>query len=202
VAVQGFGNVGSVSADLLARDGARLVAVADASGAIHDPAGIDVSRLIAYVADRRGVAGFPGAKPLSAPIVEYDCDILIPAALENQITTGNADAIETRLIVEGANNPVSPGAEVRLGERGIPIIPDILANAGGVNVSYFEWVQNKNSQSWRLEKIQGELEFSIKSNLRLIHETARRRDLDLRTAAYVVALQRLSSIYRLRGIFP
>jgi glutamate dehydrogenase (NAD(P)+) len=122
--------------------------------------------------------------------------------MENQITTANAETISARVIIEGANNPVSPMAEERLLERGIPIIPDILANAGGVTVSYFEWVQNKNSQIWRLGKVLKELEFNIKSNCRNILRKAQKQKIDLRTAAYMLALERIAAVYRLRGIFP
>ncbi len=201
--IQGYGNVGSAAGVLLGERGVKLLAVSDHTGSIHNPRGIDPVALRDYIRAKRGLAGFPGADAVAtSDFWKVRTDILIPAALENQITAENADLIDARLIVEGANNPVSPAAAVRLGKRGIPVIPDILANAGGVNVSYFEWVQNKNSQTWRLDKVKGELEFGIKTNLRLIYESSRRLDLDLRTAAYVVALERLASIYRLRGIFP
>ncbi len=201
--IQGYGNVGSAAGVLLGERGVKLLAVSDHTGSIHDPRGIDPVALRDYVRANRGLAGFPGAGAITASeFWKVRADVLIPAALEYQITTQNVDLIDARLIVEGANNPVTPLAAARLAEKDIPVIPDILANAGGVNVSYFEWVQNKNSQTWRLEKIKAELEFGIKSNLKLIYESAERTGLDLRTAAYVVALERLSSIYRLRGIFP
>ncbi|HXI04495.1 MAG TPA: Glu/Leu/Phe/Val dehydrogenase [Candidatus Saccharimonadales bacterium] len=203
VTIQGYGNVGSATGVLLGERGAKLLAVSDHTGSVHNPAGIDPVALRDFVRSRGGVEGFPGAEAVTATeFWKVRSDIMVPAALENQITSANVDLIDTRLVVEGANNPISPAACRRLAEKEIPVIPDILANAGGVNVSYFEWVQNKNSQAWRLEKVMQELEFSIKTNLRLIHKHAQRPGLDLRTGAYVVALERLSSIYRLRGIFP
>src|SRR5262249_10797971 len=141
VAVQGFGNVGSISAELVAKDGAKIVAVSDVSGAIHDPNGLDIQALLRWVADRRGVAGFPGAKPLTTSIIEYDCDILIPAALENQITHDNANRVKAKIVAEGANGPTTPDADKILDKAGKFVIPDILCNSGGVTVSYFEWVQ-------------------------------------------------------------
>src|SRR5215831_7583875 len=148
VAVQGFGNVGSVSADLMAKDGAKIVAVSDVSGGIHNPAGLDIKALINYVKDRRGVAGFPGSQPLNTSIIEYDCDILVPAALENQITPDNASRVRARIVAEGANGPTTPDADKILETKGVFVIPDILCNSGGVTVSYFEWVQNRMGFYW------------------------------------------------------
>ncbi len=201
--LQGYGNVGSAAGVLLGQKGARLLAVNDHTGAIQSPKGIDAEELREFVRARDGVTGFPKADPIPREAFwRVKADILIPAALENQVTMENADAIDARVVIEGANGPVSPAAEQRLMERGIPIIPDILANAGGVTVSYFEWVQNKNSQIWRLGKILKELEFSIKSNFRTILKKAAKQKWDLRTAAYVLALERIAAVYRLRGIFP
>jgi glutamate dehydrogenase (NAD(P)+) len=203
VALQGYGNVGSAAGVLLSDRGAKVLAVNDHTGSVANPKGIDAEALRDYVRTRGGLAGFPGGAAISREeFWKVKVDFLIPAALENQITMENVETLDAQVIVEGANNPVSPAAEERLGERCVPIIPDILANAGGVTVSYFEWVQNKNSQIWRLGKVLKELEFCIKSNFRTILKTASRRKLDLRTAAYVLALERIASVYRLRGIFP
>src|SRR5258708_6252167 len=151
VAVQGFGNVGGVTADLLAREcGARIVAASDVTGAVYDDAGLDVPALLQYVAqNKKGVAGFPGSKPLTGSIVEVDCDILVPAALENQITSDNAGKVKAKIVAEGANGPTTPDADKLLEARGIHVIPDILCNAGGVTVSYFEWVQNRMGFYWQ-----------------------------------------------------
>lgn len=203
MAIQGFGNVGSASGVLLGEKGVKLLAVSDHTGSIHNPKGIPPVELRDYVRSHGGLSGFPGADAVSnEDFWKVKTDLLIPAALESQITMANVDSIDTQLIVEGANNPISPAADARLLDRGIPVIPDILANAGGVNVSYFEWVQNKNSQTWRLEKVMEELEFSIRSNLRLIYRKVRPGSVDFRTAAYILALERIASIYKLRGIFP
>jgi len=203
VTIQGYGNVGSAAGVLLQEKGAKLLAVNDHSGSIHNESGIDAVELRDYVKARGGIAGYKKAQVIGRDeFWRVKADIVIPAALENQITMENADDIEAKVIVEGANNPVSPSAEARLRERGIPIIPDILANAGGVTVSYFEWVQNKNSQIWRLSKVLKELEFHIKSNLRIILKKASKQKIDLRTAAYTLALERIAAVYRLRGIFP
>jgi len=203
VTIQGFGNVGSAAGVLLAERGARVLAVNDHTGSIYNSSGIDTRELRSYVAARGGISGFPKADAIERDdFWKVKTDLLIPAALEHQITLGNCEAIDARAIIEGANSPISPAAEARLLERGTTIVPDILANAGGVVVSYFEWVQNKNSQSWRLAKVKKELEFSIKSNFRLILKKASRPSIDLRTAAYVLALERIASVYRLRGIFP
>jgi glutamate dehydrogenase (NAD(P)+) len=203
LSIQGYGNVGSAAGVLLSDKGARLLAVNDHTGSIRNANGIDAEALRDYVRTRGGLKGFPGAEPISREeFWKVKVDILIPAAMENQVTMANADDIDAKVIVEGANGPVTESAEERLKERGIVIIPDILANAGGVTVSYFEWVQNKNSQIWRLGKILKELEFCIKSNFRTIIKTAGKRKIDLRTAAYVLALERISAVYRLRGIFP
>jgi glutamate dehydrogenase (NAD(P)+) len=150
-----------------------------------------------------GVRGYPGGEEISREeFWKVKTDFLIPAALEHEITMKNVDDVDARVIIEGANHPISPAAEQRLRERKTTIIPDILANAGGVVVSYFEWVQNKNSQIWRLSKIQDELEFILKSNFREILDGAAERKVDLRTAGYILALERLAAIYELRGIFP
>ena len=202
IAVQGFGNVGSWAARLLAAQGARLVAVQDVTGAVAAPGGIDPEALAAW-AQGRGVAGFPGARPTDPEtFLETPCDVLIPAALEKQITRETAGALRCRLVAEGANGPTDPDGDEILRDRGIAVIPDILCNAGGVIVSYFEWLQNKRGEFWDLEEVDRKLRRRMLGAYQKVSDTARARGVDWRTAAYVVALQRLETVYKERGIFP
>jgi glutamate dehydrogenase (NAD(P)+) len=209
VAVQGFGNVGGVSADLLAKEcGARIVAVSDVSGAIANEQGLDVPALLRHVAEKRGVAGFAGAKPLHTSIVEHDCDILVPAALENQITSDNAGRVRARIVAEGANGPTTPDADKILESRGVHVIPDILCNAGGVTVSYFEWVQNRMGFYWPEAEVNARLrEKMVKAFGDVIamkertDATSRSEPVSLRIAAYMVAIQRVLRVHELRGMY-
>jgi glutamate dehydrogenase (NAD(P)+) len=201
VAIQGFGNVGSVSADLLSRDGAKIVAVSDVTGGVHAPAGLDVPALLKWAADHRGVAGFPGGKPLTTPIVEYDCDILIPAALENQITRENAGRIQARIIAEGANGPTTPDADKILEEKGVFVIPDILCNSGGVTVSYFEWVQNRMGFYWPEAEVNGRLEQTMVAAFNDVLSKAMEHGVNMRVAAFMVAIERVVKVIMLRGVY-
>ncbi len=201
VAVQGFGNVGSVSAALLARDGARLVAVSDVTGGIQDPAGLDVPALIQWVADHRGVAGFPGARPLTTPIVEVDCDILIPAALENQITHENAARVRAKIVAEGANGPTTTTADKILEKQGVFVIPDILCNSGGVTVSYFEWVQNRMGLYWPEREVNERLEHTMVEAFRGVLAKAVEHKVNMRVAAFMVAIERVVKVIMLRGVY-
>jgi glutamate dehydrogenase (NAD(P)+) len=201
VAVQGFGNVGSVSADLLAKDGAKIVAVSDVTGGVHNPAGLDVPALLRWAADHRGVAGFTGGKPLTTPIVEYPCDILIPAALENQITRENAGRVQARIIAEGANGPTTPDADRILEDKGVFVIPDILCNSGGVTVSYFEWVQNRMGFYWPEEEVNGRLEHTMVMAFRAVLAEAMEHGVDMRIAAFMVAIERVVKVIMLRGVY-
>jgi glutamate dehydrogenase (NAD(P)+) len=201
VAVQGFGNVGSVAADLLRKDGAKIVAVSDVTGGIHAPGGIDTDALIQHVADRRGVRGFAGAQPLETPIVEYDCDILIPAALENQIRQANADRVKARIIAEGANGPTTPNADRILHERKVFVIPDILCNSGGVTVSYFEWVQNRMGLYWPEDEVNGRLEHTMVHAFRDVLAKSVEHGVSMRVAAFMVAIERVVRVIRLRGLY-
>jgi len=201
VAVQGFGNVGSISAQLVAKHGAKIVAVADASGGIHDPAGVDVDALLRWVADRRGVAGFPGAKPLTSPIIEYDCDILIPAALENVITHENADRIRARVVAEGANGPTTPDADKILNGKNVFVIPDILCNSGGVTVSYFEWVQNRMGFYWMESEVNERLEQYMCRAFIDVLEKEKQHGVSMRVAAFMVAIERVVKVIMLRGVY-
>jgi len=201
VAVQGFGNVGSVSADLLARDGARIVAVSDVSGGVYNPEGLDVAALLRYVADRRGVAGFPGGKPLTTPIVEHDCDILIPAALENQITHENAERVRAKIVAEGANGPTTPDADKILANRGVFVVPDILCNSGGVTVSYFEWVQNRMGFYWTESEVNQRLEHTMVSAFADVLAKSVQHKVSMRVAAFMVAIERVVKVIMLRGVY-
>jgi glutamate dehydrogenase (NAD(P)+) len=202
VAVQGFGNVGGVAADLLAREcGACIVAASDVSGAIHNPAGLDVAALLRHVAAKKGVAGFPGGQPLAGSILEVDCDILVPAALENQITGENAARVKARIVAEGANGPTTPDADKVLDGRGAWVIPDILCNSGGVTVSYFEWVQNRMGFYWMEDEVNGRLREKMEHAFADVLATAVQEKCSLRIAAYMVAIRRVLRVHELRGMY-
>ncbi|MCC6349923.1 MAG: Glu/Leu/Phe/Val dehydrogenase [Candidatus Eisenbacteria bacterium] len=202
VAVQGFGNVGGVAADLLVREcGAKVVAVSDVGGAVHNPAGLDVPALLKHVAERRGIAGFAGGQPLTTSILEYDCDILVPAALENQITDENAPRVKARIIGEGANGPTTPDADKILQDKGVWVIPDILCNAGGVTVSYFEWVQNRMGFYWPEREVNARLREKMEQAFGDVVEVAVREKCSLRVAAYMVAIRRVQRVHELRGMY-
>jgi glutamate dehydrogenase (NAD(P)+) len=201
--VQGFGNVGSWTARLLKPHGSRLVAVEDASGAIANPDGIDPEALSAYVLAQRGVAGYPNAKGVDhKTFLSTRADIFVPAALENQITAETAPWLNVKLVAEGANGPTDPDGDAILGQKGIHLLPDILCNAGGVIVSYFEWLQNKRSEFWMLDEVDAKLHRLMVSAYQRVRDTAVEFDTDWRTAAYIVALRRLELVYKERGIFP
>ena len=203
VSIQGFGNAGSIAARLIAEEGATVVAVSDSTGGIHKPEGLDVGRVVQWKKEHGTVQGFPAAQDVSnADVLEVDCDILIPAALENQITSRNAGRIKARLIAEAANGPTTPDADIELFRRGVFMIPDILCNAGGVTVSYFEWVQDLNRDHWS-EKVVNEKLREIM--VRAFSETlviAERDQCDMRTAAYLLAVQRVADATALRGLYP
>jgi glutamate dehydrogenase (NAD(P)+) len=202
IAVQGFGNVGSVSAQLLARLGAKIVAVTDWKGGVHNRQGLDIDKLIEWSRQHRTVAGFPGSEPLPADrIFELDVDILIPAALENQITKANASKIKAKIIAEGANGPTTPEAHRQLSDRGVLVIPDILCNAGGVTVSYFEWVQDRHGYFWEEDDVNARLERKMHRAFHNVLDTSLKYKCDLRTAAYVVAINHVASVTKLRGMY-
>jgi len=202
VAVQGFGNVGSVSADLLAEHGAKIVAVTDWKGGVYNPAGLDVKALIDWTRKNQTVAGYPKADPLAADkIFGMDVDILIPAALEKQITINNAAQIKAKIVAEGANGPTTPDAHMQLYNRGVFVIPDILANAGGVTTSYFEWVQNRHGYYWEEWDVNQRLERKMNEAFHTVLETALQFKTDMRTAAYVVAINRVAQVTKLRGMY-
>jgi glutamate dehydrogenase (NAD(P)+) len=202
VAVQGFGNVGSISAKLLARQGARIVAVTDWKGGVDNDNGIDIEKLLAHVQQHKTVDGFSGGDPLPHDrLFSLDVDVLIPAALENQITMANAPGIKARIIVEGANGPTTPDAHRHLHERGVFIVPDILANSSGVTTSYFEWVQDRYGYFWTEEEVNERLERKMCEAFEDVLQTALKYNVDMRTAAYVVAINRVATVTRMRGMY-
>ena len=202
VAVQGFGNVGSVSADLIAKLGAKIVAVTDWKGGVYNAAGLDVPALIAWTKQHKTVAGFAKAEPLAADkIFELDVDILVPAALENQITIANAPKIKAKIVAEGANGPTTPDANKHLHDRGVFVIPDILANAGGVTTSYFEWVQDRYGYFWEEDEVNTRLERKMHQAFHTVLGTSIKYKCDMRTAAYVVAIEKVTTVTKLRGMY-
>jgi len=201
--VQGTGNVGSWAARIMKPHGAKLLAAEDITGAVSMPEGMDADKLTDYVKKHGGVAGFPGSVPVSHDtFLSTKCDIFIPAALENQITKQTAPLLNCRLVAEGANGPTDPEGDEILFERGINVIPDILCNAGGVIVSYFEWLQNKRSEFWELDEIDAKLHKKIICGYGRVRDAAAKHNTDWRTAAYIVALKHLEAVYKERGIFP
>lgn len=201
--VQGFGNVGSHAAVILSRLGASTVAVGDHTGYMYNPEGFNPHKLQDYVKRNRSIAGYPSGKQISREeFFKIKADIFIPAALENQVGEDEAKALQVRLVAEGANGPTTPEGEKILLQRGIDILPDVLANSGGVTVSYYEWVQNKRSESWTLEEVDARLEKAMKRAYREVTEMARQKRSSLRVAAYAVALQRIAAVYGEREIFP
>jgi len=203
VAIQGFGNAGSIAARLIGDEGASVVAVSDSTGGIHVPDGIDVARVIAWKQEHGTVQGFPGSTDISnADVLEVDCEILIPAALENQITAANAGRITARLIAEAANGPTTPEADEILFKNGKFMIPDILCNAGGVTVSYFEWVQDLNRDHWSETVVNAKLKDIMVKAFSETLAIARREQCNMRTAAYLLAVSRVADAMSMRGLYP
>ena len=203
VAVQGFGNVGSVSAKLFAEAGARVVAVQDHTATLYREAGLDMAALLRHAAAHGGLAGFPQAETLRPEAFwDVETDILIPAALKQQITEANAGRIRTRLVIEGANGPTTPAADDLLAERNILVVPDVIANAGGVTVSYFEWVQDFASFFWSEDEINQRLVRIMREAFAAVWAVAQARQVSLRTATFIVACQRILHTRQLRGLYP
>ncbi len=205
VIVQGFGNVGSVSARLLHDMGCKIVAVSDVFGGIHNPNGINMPALMSYIQNspNRSVVGFPGTEMVSnSELLTLPCDILVPAALENQLTADNADQIKASMIVEAANGPTTPEADHIFRDKGIFLVPDILANAGGVTVSYFEWVQNRQAFFWSEDEINQRLQDVMVNSFAAVLNLAKAHTVDMRTAAYMVAINRVAEATRVRGVYP
>ena len=203
VAIQGFGNAGAISARLLAELGASVVAVSDSQGGIYNPRGLPISDVMAHKARTGSVSGFSDAERVTNDeLLELPCDILVPAALENQITARNAGRIKARIIGEGANGPTTPDADNILFDRGVFIIPDILANAGGVTVSYFEWVQGLQEFFWSEREVNAQLERVMVGAFENVLRTAQARRVHMRTAAYLIAVDRVAQATTTRGIYP
>jgi glutamate dehydrogenase (NAD(P)+) len=192
IAIQGFGNVGSNAARLVAEQGAKVVAVADHMGGVSNIRGLDIPALVAWASEHRTVHGFAGGEPFeSAEVLTWDVDVLIPAALEDVITRENAGDVRAGLIIEAANAPVTPEADEILNKKGVMVVPDILANAGGVTVSYFEWAQNIQQFRWELDRVNGELSKIMRRAYESVRNLAASKSIDLRTAAFVLAIQRV-----------
>ena len=203
VVVQGFGNVGGVAARLLWREGCVVVAVSDVKGGIWNAKGLDIRQLEAHVAATGGVGGFPDSEPVSnTQILEQPCDILIPAAIGSQLREDNADRVKATIVAEGANGPTTPEADVILRDRGVTVIPDILANAGGVIVSYFEWVQGLQYYFWRESEITARLQEVMTRAFNRVWTLATKEGVDLRTAALMEGIRRVAEGYRVRGLYP
>lgn len=201
--VQGFGNVGSHTAVLLSHLGVSLVAVGDHTGYLYNPEGFNAHRLQKYVEEKGSIAGYPNGKVISREdFFQVTADIFVPAALENQVGPEEAEALQVKLVAEGANGPTTPDGEKVLLRRGIEVLPDVIANAGGVTVSYYEWVQNRRSEQWGLPEVEQRLTEAMDSAYTRMVNAARNFDCDYRTACYCVALQRLQQVYEEREIFP
>lgn len=211
VAVQGFGNAGSIAARLFQETGARIIAASDSQGGVFAADGLDVGAVTAHKEKTGSLSGAAGTKAISnEELLALECDILIPAALENQIRADNAASVRARFIVEAANGPTTPAADKILQERGIPVLPDILANSGGVCVSYFEWVQNNENEQWPLEEVNGKLRAKMKQATAAVIDKQRQINstkppqglIDLRTAAVILAVERVAEVAIKRGIWP
>jgi glutamate dehydrogenase (NAD(P)+) len=202
--IQGFGNVGSVAAGTMARSGTSIIAVSDVSGGVYNQNGLDLNAIDDHLAKHRTLAGFPGGEPISQEdLLVLPCDILVPAALERQITEKNAGQLKCRILAEGANGPVTPEADAILEQRpDIFVIPDILCNAGGVVVSYFEWVQDLQSFFWDEAEIMGKLYRILETAFRQTVNTARDRNVSMRTAALSLGIQRVYEAKKKRGLYP
>ncbi len=203
VAVQGFGNVGSVAAFLFHKAGAKVVAVSDVRGAIYNKNGLDVIALLKFAKQTGSVVGFAESEPLAPDdLLTLPVDLLVPAALQNQITERNAGQVKARFVIEGANGPTTPQADRILQANGVTVVPDVIANAGGVTVSYFEWVQDLQAFFWSEEEVNSKLERILVRAFSQVREAARKHDCDLRTAAYIVGVGRVAEAIEARGIYP
>ena len=199
-AVQGFGNVGSHAARLLASRGLTVVAISDHTGAFYNAAGINIQEAMDYRAENKSLEGYKGAEKIdNDSLLELEVDVLVPAAIEDVITLANANKIKAKLIVEGANGPTSSKADSILKEQGVTVVPDILANAGGVTVSYFEWVQNRLGYKWTAERVSRRSDRIMKEAFERVYEAAVKYDVSLRIAAYIVAIDKVAQTHKLRG---
>jgi len=200
-AVQGFGNVGSISAKLIEQQGLKILAISDVTGGYYNPNGINIQEAMAYSqSNGHQLLGFSGADPISNnELLELDVDVLVPAAMEDQITGQNAARIKAKLIVEGANGPVAASADSILNQNGVMVVPDILANAGGVTVSYFEWVQNRLGYFWTEERVNRRADRNMKEAFEHVYQTSMQHNCSLRIAAYIVAIDKVAQVTQLRG---
>ena len=202
VAVQGFGNVGSIAAELMEAVGMKVVAVSDKSGGVYDESGLNVQDVIAHVRQRKFLAEYREAQPVTnEQLLTLDCDVLVPAAMENVITSQNAGSVKARIICEGANGPTTAGADRILEENGVFVIPDILANAGGVTVSYFEWVQDRGGYFWDEDTVNQRLERIMVQSFDEVAGMASRHGINLRIGAYMLAVDRVAAVHRMRGMY-
>jgi len=202
VVVQGCGNVGGIGALLLHREGYKVVSVSDMYGALYNPDGLDMPAVMDYLREKGRLEGYEGADSIeNEGQLELPCELLIPAATENQITSGNAERIQAQLVVEGANGPTTPRGQEILDSRGVMVVPDILANAGGVTVSYFEWVQDRMGYFWTEEIVNSRLEQVMVKSFQSVVKMAELHNVNLRTGAYLVAIDRVALVYRMRGVF-
>jgi glutamate dehydrogenase (NAD(P)+) len=203
VAIQGFGNAGMYAAELMAESGYSIVAVSDSQGGVANPKGLDVKKLTLHKFETGSVVGFSGGERVSnKEVLEYDCDVLVPAALEKVITAENAPRIKAKIVAEAANGPTLPEADAILHERGIMVLPDILANAGGVTVSYFEWVQDLQENFWEEDEVNTRLKRKMTRAFQETFEQAKRHKVDMRHGAYAVAVDRVAEATQLRGLYP
>ena len=202
VAVQGFGNVGSVAADLMAKEGALIVGISDKTGGIHNPKGVDIPDLMEWLRQHRQVAGYGNGDPVTnEELLTLDCDVLVPAATENVITRKNASRIKAKIVCEGANGPTTSAADDILEKQGVFVIPDILANAGGVTVSYFEWVQDRGGYFWDEATVNQRLESIMTRSFAEVMAMADKHKVSNRIACYMLAVDRVAAVHRLRGIY-
>lgn len=202
VVVQGSGNVGGIGAQLMHEQGYKVVGISDVGGGIHNPDGLDIPNVLSFLQDNRTLEGYPGAEQVTnKELLEIPCDVLAPCATENQITSENADRIKCKILAEGANGPTTPKADKILHDKGIFVIPDILANAGGVTVSYFEWVQDRMGYFWTENQVNSRLEEKMVASFNELSNFAARHDVDTRTAAYMLAIDRVAYDTRMRGIY-
>lgn len=203
IAVQGFGNVGSNAAMYAHELGYRVVAVSDIDGGIYNPGGLDIPAVVAFAAERGSVMDFPRAENITnEELLAIPCDVLIPAAMEGQLHDGNADSVKARYVVEGANGPTTPDGDDILNDRGIHVVPDILANAGGVIVSYFEWVQDMQAYFWNKDEVLNRLQSILSKAYYQVQANAEHHQIDMRTAAQVTAIQRVGEAIQTRGFYP
>jgi glutamate dehydrogenase (NAD(P)+) len=203
VAVQGFGNAGSIAAQLMSDEGSKVIAVSDTGGAIWKQDGLDVPKVVAWKKEHGTVVGFPGSQTITnGQLLELECDVLIPAAYENQITADNAPNVKAKIVAEAANGPTTPEADKILAAKGVFMIPDILANAGGVTVSYFEWVQDLNRDHWTEVEVNAKLKEIMDRSFAEVLAMSQHEKCDMRTAAYLVAVKRVADATALRGLYP